>query len=121
MRRWLWFAVTVIILALAGWRFGTPYMSVRPTVWCHNDLDHCDPPATCDYIGLQGRVIMGRDNACPFVKLLSWDPSRRLFNLRVPPRPFPPLPPGRVYCNGPAERINPGDKPDQPGCVDDPP
>lgn len=117
MRRWPWFVLLAPILAGLGWRFGTPYVNAGPTV-CTESKPDCNPPIACGYIGLQGRIMVDGADACPFVKVLVWDRTRNLFNLAAAPSPRPPLPAGRVYCNGPAGPINPGGKPDQADCVD---
>lgn len=123
MRHWPWLALAVVVLAGLGWRFGTPYVNDGPTVCFASD--GCRQPVSCGYLGLQGRIILDGKDSCPFVKLLKWDHTRSLFNLaaarpspQLPRQPRPPLPAGRAYCNGPSGPINPGDKPDQPNCVD---
>jgi hypothetical protein len=115
MRRLPWLVIAVVILAGLGGQFGTPYLNAGPTVCVDSN---CNPPAACGYLGLQGRVMLDGADSCPVVKLLKWDHTRSLFNPPAATSLPPPLPAGLAYCNGPAGPVNPGDKPDQPGCID---
>jgi hypothetical protein len=117
MRRWSWLVLAVVTLAGLGWRVGTPYVNAGPTLCAQGDAG-CSSPIACGYLGLQGRIMLEGADSCPFVKLLQWDHARNLFNQTAAPSSRPPLPPGEAYCNGPAGPVNPGDKPDQPDCVD---